>query len=423
MKRISLLLAVCAALLNIAFGLQAYAGANDKRSNNHWVGTWSASPHVPTPIFVAPASEIHNQTIRNIVHISVGGSAIRLHLTNAFGTQPITFNSVYAGIQESDASLVPGSNHAITFAGKLSITIPAGAEALSDPVLLIVDHEQNLAISLFSAESTGRPTTHSFAQQTNYLSVDGDHASAHDGAAFTVTSTSWYFVSGVDVLAPSYVKGAVVTLGDSITDGLASTVDANERWPDFLARRLLAAPPGHVMSVLNQAITGNRVLNDSTCFGANAVARFDRDVLAQTGITHLIVLEATNDLGFPTAPDVFFSECFLPRTSVSVQQIIAGYQQLAVQSHAKGLKVFVGTITPFKGFLIWTPEAETRRQAINDWIRGNRDFDGFIDFAAAVADSSDPSALSPQYDSGDHAHVNAAGAEALADAIDLSIFR
>ena len=422
---------IVATVVGLLVGSTVYAdshrgvadGTMGRHSERSWVGAWSGSPQIPTPLFVAPAEGFNNQTIRNIVHTSVGGNAVRLWLTNAFGTQPVTFNAIYVGIQQSGADLVRGSNHPVTFGGNGSVTIPVGAEALSDPVPLAVESEQNLAISLFSSGRTGRPTAHSFAQQTNYVSDPGNFAPAIGAAGFTATSTSWVFLDGIDVLTPARIKGAVVTLGDSITDGFASTVDANERWPDFLAPRFLSGPPGLLMSVLNEAITGNRVLNDSTCLGINAVARLDRDVLTQTGVTHLIVLAGINDIGYSTAPDVFFSECFLPRPDLSPAEIISGYQQIIAQAHAMGVKVFGRTLTPFKGFFYWTEAEERKRQTINRWSRTSHAVDAVIDFAAAVAYRGDPTVLAPEHDSGDHAHVNAAGAQAMADAIDLSLFQ
>ncbi len=305
--------------------------------------------------------------------------------------------------------------------------IPVGAEALSDPLPLSVDSEQNLAVSLFTSGMTGPATVHSFAQQTNFVSGPGDFAGAEGAGAFTATTTSWYFLDGVDVLVSPSVKGAVVAFGDSITDGTASTVNANTRWPNDLARRFLAGPPGLVMSVLDEGIGGNRVLNDSPCLGVNAQARLDRDVLAQTGVRDVILLEGINDIGFsqltPTSlPGVPFA-CFTPNTDVSAAQIIAGYQQIIAQVHAKGLKIFGGTLTPFKGAFYWSPAAEAKREAVNNWIKTSGAFDAVIDFAAATADPSNPLVFAPQFDSGDHLHPNDAGYQAMANAIDLALFR
>lgn len=399
--------------------------ANAEDGGQQWVGTWSATPALPPPLnsgFAPPfATGFNNQTIRNIVHTSVGGSAVRLRLTNTFGTQPVTFNAVDVGIEQSGATLVAGSNHAVTFGGSASIMIPAGAEALSDPVPLTVPSDKNLAVSLFTASTTGTPTAHVFAAQTNYV-ASGNFAAAEGGGAFTATATSWYFLDGVDVLVSPSIKGAVVALGDSITDGTASTVNANRRWPNDLARRFLAGPPGLVMSVVDEGFGGNRVLNDSACFGVNAVARLDRDVLTQTRVRDVILLEGINDIGFSAAPPSPFSVCFAPATDVSAAQIIAGYRQIIAQAHAKGLKVFGGTLTPFKGAFYWSPAGEAKREAVNNFIKTSGEFDGVIDFAAATADPSNPLMFAPQFDSGDHLHPNDAGYQAMANAIDLSLF-
>jgi lysophospholipase L1-like esterase len=390
-----------------------------QEGGKQWVGTWSASPQSPGFFRIPFDSGFNNQTIREIVHTSIGGGSVRLRLTNAFGSKPVSFDAVYVGIEQSGATLVPGSNHAVTFGGSTSTTIPVGAERLSDPIPLIVGSDQNLAISLFSAEKTGPSTTHIFAGQTNYVSGAGNFAADDGGGAFTTTTGPWYFLDGVDVLVSPSVKGAVVALGDSITDGVGSTVNENQRWPNDLARRFLANSPGLVMSVLDEGIIGNRVLNDSACFGVSVVARLDRDVLAQTSVLDVILLEGLNDIGFSQFHN---GGCIKPNTNVSADQIIAGYEQIIAQIHAKGLRIFGGTLTPFKGSGYWSPTGEAKRVAVNIWIKTSGKFDGFIDFAAAVADPNDPRMIAPQYDSGDHLHPNDAGYQAMADAVDLALF-
>jgi lysophospholipase L1-like esterase len=415
-------LAVLTLVLIVVVGA---APASGQDGGQQWVGTWSATPALPPPLnsgFAPPfATGFNNQTIRNIIHTSIGGSAVRVRLTNTFGTQPVTFNAVDVGIEQSGATVVSGSNHAVTFGGSTSIMIPAGAEALSDPVPLSVPSDKNVAVSLFTTSTTGTPTVHVFAAQTNYV-ASGNFAASDGGSAFTATATSWYFLDGVDVLVSPSIKGAVVALGDSITDGTASTLNANHRWPNDLARRFLAGPHGLVMSVLDEGFGGNRVLNDSACFGVNAVARLDRDVLAQTGVRDVILLEGINDIGFSAAPPSPFSVCFQPATDVSAVQIIAGYQQIITQVHAKGLKIFGGTLTPFKGAFYWSPAGEAKREAVNNWIKTSGEFDGVIDFAAATADPNDPLMFAPQFDSGDHLHPNDAGYQAMANAVDLALF-
>jgi lysophospholipase L1-like esterase len=391
----------------------------------HWVTTWTtanAASDQPT-VF-------SNQTIREIVHTTIGGSTVRIRLSNTFGTRAIRLDAVFIGLQkvglrEDGAALVPRSNHEVTFGGSRSIAIPEGAEALSDPISFSVGSEQNLAISLFTAGETGPATVHGSAFQTNYVSAAGNFAAEEGANAFVMatgskTTGSWYFLSAVEVLAPADVKGAVVALGDSITDGASSRPDKNERWTDVLARRLLA---GHTkIAVLNAGIGGNRVLTSSPCWGQNALARLGRDVLAQAGIEAVILFEGTNDIGQPDAPAADTNPC-RSRTQVTADEIIAGYKQIIARTHARGLKIFGSTILPYQGVGAWTTTGEAKRVAVNQWIRTSRAFDGVIDFDAALRDPATPSRMAPQYDNGDHLHPGPAGHEAMGNAVDLELFR
>ncbi len=396
----------------------------------HWVTTWTtanAASDQPT-VF-------SNQTIREIVHTTIGGSSVRIRLSNTFGTRAIRLDAVFIGLQKASlqkdgAALVPRSNHEVTFGGRRSIAIPEGAEVLSDPIAFSVGPEQNLAISLFTVGETGPATVHGSAFQTNYVSGAGNFAAEEGANAFAMatgstateskTTGSWYFLSAVEVLAPADVKGAVVALGDSITDGASSRPDKNERWTDVLARRLLA---GHTkIAVLNAGIGGNRVLTSSPCWGQNALARLGRDVLAQAGIEAVILFEGTNDIGQPDAPATDTNPC-RSRTQVTADEIIAGYKQIIARTHARGLKIFGATILPYQGFGAWTATGEAKRVAVNQWIRTSRAFDGVIDFDAALRDPASPSRMAPQYDSGDHLHPGPAGHEAMGNAVDLALFR
>ncbi|HWY06825.1 MAG TPA: SGNH/GDSL hydrolase family protein, partial [Candidatus Acidoferrales bacterium] len=329
-----------------------------------------------------------------------------------------------AGPPEDGAALVPRSNHEVTFGGSRSIAIPEGAEVLSDPVSFSVGSEQNLAISLFTAGETGPATVHGSAFQTNYISGPGNFA-AEEGANAFIAATgpkitaSWYFLSAVEVLAAADVKGAVVALGDSITDGASSRPDKNERWTDFLARRLLTGQTK--IAVLNAGIGGNRVLTSSPCWGQNALARLGRDVLAQAGIVAVILFEGTNDIGQPDAPATDTNPC-RSRTQVTADEIIAGYKQIIARTHARGLKIFGATILPYQGVAAWTATGEAKRVAVNQWIRTSRAFDGVIDFDAALRDPARPARMAPQYDSGDHLHPGPAGHEAMGNAVDLALF-
>ena len=396
----------------------------------HWVTTWTtanAASDQPT-VF-------SNQTIREIVHTTIGGSEVRIRLSNTFGTRAIRLDAVFLGLQkpglqEDGAALVPRSNREVTFSGSRSIAIPEGAEVLSDPISFSVGSEQNLAISLFMAGETGPATVHGSAFQTNYVSGAGNFAAEEGANAFAVatgskttgskTTGSWYFLSAVEVLAPADVKGAVVALGDSITDGASSRPDKNERWTDVLSRRLLAGDTK--IAVLNAGIGGNRVLTSSPCWGQNALARLGRDVLAQAGIEAVILFEGTNDIGQPDAPATDRSPC-RSRTQVTADEIIVGYKQIIARTHSRGLKIFGATILPYQGIGAWTTTGEAKRLAVNYWIRTSRAFDGIIDFDAALRDPATPSRMAPQYDSGDHLHPGPAGHEAMGNAVDLALFR
>src|SRR5229473_1843788 len=390
-----------------------------------WVTTWSTS-NVASDRPVA----FSNQTIREVVHTTIGGSALRIRLSNTFGTRSMRLDAVFIGMQKmgpqrDGAALVPGSNHEVTFGGSRSITIPEGAEVLSDPVPFAVGSEQNLAISLFTAGETGPATVHGSAFQTNYVSGAGNFAAEESASAFAVatgskTTESWYFLSAVEVLAPASVKGAVVALGDSITDGASARPDKNERWTDVLGRRLL---DNHIeIAVLNAGIGGNRVLTSSPCWGQNALARLGRDVLAQAGIKAVILFEGTNDIGQPDAPAADTNPC-RSRTQVTADEIIAGYKQIIARTHARGLKIFGATILPYQGLGAWTAAGEAKRVAVNQWIRSSGAFDGVIDFESALRDPATPARMAPRYDSGDHLHPGPAGHEAMGNAVDLALFR
>ncbi len=405
-----------------AFALTCLSSAAaTENPDSHWVATWStANQQVLNPIATT------NQTLREIIHTSIGGRAVRIRLANHFGTQPVTFNAVYLGLQKSGASLVPGSNHAVTFGGSKSITIREGADALSDPVSLAVGSEQNLAVSMYTAGTTGPATVHNAAFQTNYASGPGNFAADDTPGAFSKTMQSWYFLHSVDVLALPEVKGAIVALGDSITDGVSSRLDHYERWPDVLSRRLLSKGSKRVLSVLNAGIGGNRVLSSSPCWGVNALARLDRDVFSQTGVQAVILFEGTNDIGQSDTPTASLSPQVIPcisRTPISADELIAGCKQIIAQAHAHGLKILGATILPYQGFVGWTPNGEAKRLAVNNWIKTSGAFDGVIDFASALSDSTNSARMNPNYDSGDHLHPGPAGHEAMGNAVDLALFR
>ncbi len=357
----------------------------------------------------APPLNFNNQTLRQIVRTTIGGDRIRIVFSNAFGTAPLPVGAAQVALRDKDAAIVARSNRPLTFAGNPSATVPPGAVLVSDPVDLAVPAFADLAIDLYlpgdTTTSTSPLTTHNGALQTSYVSPTGDHTGVSDLPVATTTQ-AWFFLARVEVLAREPVA-AIVAFGDSITDGTRSTPNTNNRWPDHFAKRLAAQ--NLKMSVLNQGIAGNRVLSDGA--GVSALARFDRDVLVQSGATHVIVLESINDIGIARS-----------NASPAVADLILGHRQLIDRAHARGLKIYGATLTPFEGAIYWTPEGEAKRQALNEWIRTSKAYDGVIDFDAAVRDPNAPTKLQAQYDPGDHLHMNDAGYQAMANTIDLALF-
>jgi lysophospholipase L1-like esterase len=411
--RLPLMLAAIVANLSFALGACSTApvGSASSAQGATWVSTWGASETVPTP----NATGYKNQTLRLIAHTTLGGDQVRIRLSNAFGTQPLVIGAASIGLQASGAANTSGSTRPLTFGGRTSLTIPPAAVAVSDAVTLAVPKQANLSVSIFVPADTGGATLHPGAQQTSYLSGAGNFVANDAAAPFAQTLQAWPFLSGIDVRAnpPAH---AIVAFGDSITDGYKSTVDANRRWPDYLTSRLYAS--GATISIVNHGISGNRILHDGLrpIFGPNALSRFDRNVLAITGATHVVVLIGINDIGMGSPERN-------PAENVSADDVIAGLRQIAARARAGGLKVIGATLTPFDGAAYYSAQGEEKRQAVNAWIRGSRDFDGYIDFDLATRDPTQPSKILPAYDSGDHLHPNDAGYEAMAKSIDLQLLR
>ena len=376
-----------------------------------WVSTWGTSPSTPGQFGQAGAAgrAFENRTLRQIVHTSVGGDSVRIRLSNRHGNLPLEIGAVHIASRREEAQIEAASDRALTFGSETSITIPVGAFVLTDPVGMEVQPLADLAISIYFPSDTGTPTSHGSAIQTSYVSPPGNFA-ATDRIPDAETSRSWFFLTAVEV-RPSERTGAVVTLGNSITDGTLSTVDANSRWPDHLARRLAARGSG-ALGVVNAGIAGNRVLHDLGGFGVNALARLELDVLSLAGVTHVVVLEGINDIGLggTLAPE-----------EASADEIIAGHRQLIVRAHARGLKIYGATLTPFEGAFYFSPEGEVKRQAVNEWIRTSGAYDAVIDFDAATRDPNQPSRFRPGF-SEDSLHPNDVGYKAMADAVDLSLF-
>jgi lysophospholipase L1-like esterase len=408
MRRLVLVLVLASSLV----------GAAQQPPSDHWVGTWSTAVVPSTVPASAPgrtpppmaSQTFQNQTLRQIVHTSIGGSRVRVVLSNVFGTAPLPIGAASIAVRDKDSAIVAATSRALTFGGLSVPTIPAGAELFSDPVEMTVAPFADLAIDLFvpDAPATSTRTLHGGAFQTNYIVDGGNHA----GEATLVSPTeiaSWFFLERVEVTAPAATVG-IVTFGDSITDGTGSTRNTNNRWPDVFARRLA----GQRVAIMNQSIAGNRLLAEAFGFGFGvpALARFDRDVLAQTGATHVVVLEGINDIGLG-----------LENPSPSVADLIAAYRQIAMRAHARGLKVVVGTLLPFEGAAYYRANGETKRAAVNAWIRGkDNGCDGVIDFDAVTKDPEHPMQILPALHAGDHLHPNDAGYNAMASAIDVKLF-
>lgn len=440
---------VAAAVLLV--GMSAFANADP--SPRPWVSTWAAPPaaridqpaqalsaaaqafpwarDVPAAVReTAPGQElavgggsplhVRDQTLRQVAHVSVGGGRVRVVVGNTFGTQALRIGAAQVALRDKGAAITTGSNRVLTFGGIARPLVPAGALLVSDPVDLAVPDFADVVVDLYLPGDTatgGSPVTfHPASWQVNYLSAPGDHAGA---VTFPVAATTAYrrsdglpsassfYLARVEVEAPQ-AAGLLVAFGDSITDGTQSGIDANRRWPDLLAGRLAAA--AIKMGVVNGGIGGGRILEDGV--GPNALARFDRDVLAQPGVTHVTVLEGVNDIGVGGA-----------KPSPSVAELIAGHEQLIARAHARGLRIYGATLTPFEGAAYWTPEGEAKRQALNAWIRTSGAYDAVLDFAAVVEDPARPTRSRPEYDSGDHLHPSPAAYAAMADSIDLGLFR
>jgi lysophospholipase L1-like esterase len=401
----------------------APAPAHAASTSENRVGTWAA---VPTAVPARALMTLEKQTVRHVVHTSTGGDQVRIRLTNEFGETPLVIGEVHVALRDgsgASTATVPGTDRGVTFGGRAAVTLPAGAPLVSDPVRLTIRPATDLVISIYLPERTPVTTLAAFSYQDNVV------AAGNVTAARTVTPTATVgqdlFLSGVSVRGRAT---AIVTLGDSITNGANTQANLNHRWPDLLAARLRAA---HIdRGVLNLGVSGNRLLHDpnppagsdaeayAVFFGQSALRRFDRDVVAQPGARYLIVLLGVNDLGHPgtTAPA---SEV------VSAEDLIAGHRQLVDRAHQAGLRAFGGTVLPFKGDTLgfYSEENERKRSTLNRWIRTGGEYDGVVDFDAAMQDPADRLRLRPEYDSGDHLHPNDTGMVAMAGAVPLRWFR
>lgn len=386
--------------------------------SNQLVGSWTASPQQPTTE-AGFTDGFNDQTIRNILRTSVGGSSIRLRLANTFGEDSVTIDEVSIGIWDMESATVQGTAQSVTFGGTQSVTIPEGARAYSDLISLEVPAEQNIVVDLYAADATGPPTTHADSRKTAYL-ASGNHVGETNNNSFDSPAagesdvlTAWFFVEGIDVVNPE-ISSSVVCYGDSITDGVGSSLDTDTTYPDFLAERL-SNEASIKKSVLNAGIGGNRLLNNHPENGINGIARLDDDVLTQSGVTDIILLEGINDIGF--------SELDSSYADVTAEDLIQGMKQVVTQAHSKGVRVHCGTLLPYKGGLYYSEEGERERQQVNRFIRKSDVFDSVVDFDKALRDPDKPKKLRPKYDSGDNLHPSDAGYRAMAEAVNLSTIK
>ena len=401
------------------------ADAQDKNASGHWVSAWSTAVHAPLPFPGMPPQPVfENQTVRMVVRPTIGGTRIRVRLSNAYGASPLEIGAAHIALVDHGSTIAPASDHALKFGRQAAVDIPAGAPMLTDAVDLPCSPLAELAISVFLPRKTESTSAHLWGQHDSYISGPGDFTAKADIPNATVKN-SWYFLADVEVWAPDQA-GAIVTLGDSITDGVGAKQGEYGDWPDLLAKRF-ADDHGAPLAVANEGIGGNRILRDGA--GVSALTRFDGDVLAQPGVTALIVLEGINDIGWPhikipqpkDGPPA--KESPFGGQDVTADNLILGLTQMIERAHQHGIRVYGATLTPFGGAGYFTPDGEATRQAVNQWIRTGGAFDGVIDFDAAVRDPQHPSQFRDGFHSGDHLHPSAAGYKAMADAIDLAALR
>jgi lysophospholipase L1-like esterase len=417
--------------------LVIFALAPISQAQDHWVVTWAAAPQqvrVIQPQVAAqaggagaPAAQrgqggpganvaptaFNDQTVRMIVHTSLGGRRVRVTLSNSFGNAPLRIGTAHVALRSKESAIIPGSDRALMFNGKSSVTIPQGAQMMSDPVDLEVPQLGDLAISVYIPGDSGQLTMHATGLHTSYIAKGNMVA---EPALNDVTTTrSWYWISAVDVMA-SAEAAAIVAFGDSITDGATSTNDADKSYPSQLAARILATPGSPKLAVVNQGISGNRLLVDGA--GVNALARFDRDVLGLAGVKWLMILEGINDIGQTTSTRGNGP----PPNPVTAEDLIVPIKQMIDRAHTHGIKVIGCTLTPYEGAGYYSEKGEEVRQAMNRWIRTSGAFDAVVDFDKATQDAANPKTFKAPYNNTDHLHPNDAGYKAMADEVDLGIF-
>jgi lysophospholipase L1-like esterase len=385
--------------------------------SGNWVAAWGTAQQLAVPARAIPAREtpparVEAQTVRMVARTTVAGSAVRIALSNSFGYAPVRVDAVQIARLASGSAIRAGSSRALTFGGQQAVVLAPGAQVYSDPLAYDVAAQTDLAVSLYLAADSGPTTAHPIGMRNAWLAPGNQVAAAKLDGATEFHSYLW--LAGVDVLADDKAA-TIVAFGDSITDGFSVTMDSDRAWPSELARRLLAQKQIPPRAVINMGISGNRVLKEGA--GSSALARFDRDVLSRPGAKWVLLLEGINDISFSSIPNLPASE------KVTATEIITGYRLLIGRAHLHGLAIIGAPLTPFEGVPTFTAEGEKMRQEVNRWIRESGQFDAVVDFDAATRDPGAPGKLKAEYDSGDHIHPNDAGNKAMAEAIDLKLFR
>ncbi|MDR6387409.1 SGNH/GDSL hydrolase family protein [Paraburkholderia phenoliruptrix] len=407
------LVAACGAALLGQFAVSVPAAAAD--TSAHWVAAWAtALQPIPQradlpPLYRAP--EVAGRTVRQIVYPTLSGKSARIHLSNEYGKTPLVIEELRIARSAGGAAASAGGGARVTFGGKSSVTLPAGREVDSDPIAMDVAEGAPYAVSAFVGPDQRIEAWHRVSSQLNYVSASGNHTQDTAAAAFRARFTQYAWVTALSVDAAPEAT-AIAAIGDSITDGMRSSLNQNRRWPDALARRLASAGSGST-AVINLGISGNRLLNDSPCYGEALLTRFGRDALERPGVKSVIVLIGINDINFAAMPARNGLDCDFPHASVTAAGLIAGYQRLIAGARHAGVKVFGGTLTP----AALPPERENIRLAVNQWIRSSHAFDGVVDFDAVLRDPAAPDRLQRKFDSGDHIHPSDAGYAAMADAV------
>jgi lysophospholipase L1-like esterase len=406
----------------VVVGLQIGSQAEQSTAGGHWVSAWSTAIHTPLTFPGLPPTPVFSdQTLRMVIRPTVGGGRVRVRFSNAFGSEALTIGAAHVAMAQPGGKIVDGSDHALTFGGRASVTIPPGAPMLSDPIDLKVTAFTDLAVSIYLPASASGSSTHFWAQHETYIAGPGD-LTAKAELPNPTTRTSWYWLADLEVWAADDTT-AIVALGDSITDGVGAKQGEYSDWPDLLAARLGASAK---LAVVNVGIGGNRILHDGA--GVSTLARFDRDVLAQPGVSTVIMLEGINDIGWPHMKPRLpngqpLKDPPFVHELVSADDLIVGFKQVIDRAHQHGIRVFGATLTPYEGADYYSDDGEATRQAVNQWIRTSGAFDGVIDFDAAVRDPNHPSQFREAYHSGDHLHPSAAGYKAMVEAVDLNLLR